>query len=112
MTLGQKQELFAEMLAGFILWLYDSGYKVRVGEVWRSDEMQKIYLEQGKSTVNHSRHQDKLAADLYITKDGQLLESKESLQAVGDYWEKLNIHNKWGGNYKSFVDAPHFEYLG
>lgn len=112
MTLGQKQELFAEMLAGFILWLYDSGYKVRIGEVWRPDEMQELYLGQGKSTVKHSRHQDKLAADLYITKNGVLLESKDSLQAIGDYWEKLNIHNKWGGNYKSFVDTPHFEYLG
>lgn len=112
MTLGQKQEHFSEMLAGFILWLYDNGYKVRIGEVWRPDEMQKLYLEQGKSTISHSRHQDKMAADLYITFNGKLLDSKQELQFAGDKWESLDIRNKWGGNYNNFTDCPHFEYLG
>ena len=47
--------------------------------------------------------------DNYFTKNGQILEKKADLQMLGDYWESLHEKNKWGGNYKAFIDCPHFE---
>nr|WP_223154740.1 hypothetical protein [Campylobacter concisus] len=28
---------------------------------------------------------------------------------MGNYWESLNTLNRWGGNFKNFIDVPHFE---
>jgi peptidoglycan L-alanyl-D-glutamate endopeptidase CwlK len=56
-----------------------------------------------------SKHLDKLAADLNIFKGGKWLQSKEELQFAGDYWEKMTSGNTWGGNFKTFLDTPHFE---
>jgi hypothetical protein len=28
---------------------------------------------------------------------------------LGAYWESLHPKNRWGGNFKSLVDCPHFE---
>ena len=82
---------------------------IRLGEVERTQAQQEIYIKEGKSKTNNSMHLKRCAADLYIFKNGEWLQSKTQLQSIGDYWETLDKSNKWGGNFKNFIDTPHFE---
>lgn len=107
--LGKKQEQFARMLAEFITWLYSKGYTVRIGEVWRPQEMQELYFKQGKTKTLKSKHTDKTAADLAIFKDGKWLQTKDELLECGQKWCSINPDNQWGGNWK-FLDSDHFQY--
>lgn len=109
MSLGKEQESFSRDLTQLLTWLFKNGYEVRMGEVERTKEQQAIYLRTGRSKTANSMHLKRLAADLFIFKDGKWLTSKADLQAVGEYWESLDPTNRWGGNFKSFTDTPHFE---
>lgn len=109
MTLGKHQENFSKDLAILLNYLYDNNYDVRVGEAERTKEQQEIYVNQGKSKTSNSMHLKRCAIDLHIFKDNNYITSKQELQAIGDYWESLSSENKWGGNFKSFIDTPHFE---
>lgn len=108
---GQKQELFSKMLCEFIGWLYANGYSVRIGEVWRPQEMQDLYLKTGKTKAKYSKHQDKIAADLHIFKGDHWLQTKQELSEIGKHWESIHEDNRWGGNF-TFVDTPHYEFNG
>lgn len=105
MKLGQHQEAFSRDLVQLLMKAFELGYEVRMGEVQRPVEMQKIYVETGKSKTMLSEHLNKCAADLHFFKDGVLSYPKE----LGDYWESLNKLNQWGGNWKSFKDLPHMQ---
>ena len=109
MTLGQNQEKFAEDLAKLLNYLIKNNYQIRIGEVERTQAQQQIYIKEGKSKTLNSMHLKRCAADLHIFKDNEWLQSKQELQEIGDYWESLDINNKWGGNFKMFIDTPHFE---
>ena len=73
MTLGENQEAFARDLALLIQYALSRGYGVRIGEVERPIEMQRLYMETGRSKTMNSMHLKKCAADLHFTKDGVLL---------------------------------------
>lgn len=111
MKLSDKQAIFLKQAALLILYAEAKGWKVTSGELWRPNEMQEIYLKQGKTTVKYSKHQKKLAIDLnfFRPSDKKLTYKKEELQEIGDFWESLDSKNSWGGNWKSFIDTPHFE---
>lgn len=109
MKLGEKQEIFTLNMARLILYAEQNGYKARARELQRTKSQQEEYYKQGKSKTMKSNHLNSTAVDIYFTKNGVLLEKKEELQFLGDYWESLNDKNKWGGNYKTFIDCPHFE---
>lgn len=109
MTLGQNQEKFTEDLAKLLNYLIKNNYQIRIGEVERTQAQQQIYIKEGKSKTLNSMHLKRCAADLHIFKDNERLQSKQELQEIGDYWESLDINNKWGGNFKMFIDTPHFE---
>lgn len=105
MKLGQHQEKFALHLSMLIQEAHFRGYKVRIGEVQRTREQQKLYVEQGKSKTMNSMHLKKCAADLHFQKDGQIVYPKK----LGDFWESLDPLNQWGGNWTRFKDKPHFQ---
>lgn len=109
MTLGQKQEVFTHNIAMLILKAEELGFKCRGREWQRTIEQQERYVAEGKSKTMKSKHLDCIAVDMYFTKEGKLIQDKAGLQALGDYWESLNASNSWGGNWKSFLDCPHFE---
>ena len=109
MTLGQNQEKFTQDLVKLLNYLIDNGYTIRLGEVERTQTQQEIYIKEGKSKTYNSMHLKRCAADLHIFKSGEWLQSKTQLQSIGDYWESLDQSNKWGGNFKTFLDTPHFE---
>lgn len=115
MSLGSKQKVFTKNVVKLIDFAHSLGFDITLGEATRRQMVQDHYLKTGKSTVKYSQHQKKLAIDLnffysgkYITGDN----AKGILQVVGDYWESLHDDNVWGGNWKTFVDTPHFEMRG
>lgn len=109
MTLGKHQEAFSKDLNKLLTYLHDNGYNVRCGELQRTKEQQELYIKQGRSKTYNSYHLKRLAIDIFIFKNDVWLNSKDDLQVIGNFWEQLNPLNKWGGNFKSFIDTPHFE---
>lgn len=109
MSLWVEQVAFGQDLFKLLNYINQLGYAWVLGEVQRPVEMQKIYVETGRSKTMLSDHLHKTAADIHIfTLEGELvLDSR--LQPLGDYWQSLNPKNRWGGNWSSFKDMPHFE---
>lgn len=108
MKLGDYQEIFSLNVARLLLYAEGLGLRPRLRECQRTIEQQQLYIEQGRSWTKNSAHLDSLAIDIYFTKDSKLVESKEELQPIGNYWESLYDKNQWGGNWQK-VDCPHFE---
>ena len=105
MTLGQSQEKFASDLCALMAFAISKGYGIRIGEVERTVEQQKLYVQTGRSKTMNSNHLRKCAADLHFTRDGVLCYPEE----IGRYWESLDPKNSAGMFWKSFKDSPHFE---
>jgi hypothetical protein len=105
LTLGQHQEAFSRDLVKLLAKAFELGYEARMGEVQRTVEQQKIYVQTGRSQTMNSMHLNKTAADIFFTLKGVLVYPQE----LGDFWESLSKENRWGGNWKTFKDKPHFE---
>jgi peptidoglycan L-alanyl-D-glutamate endopeptidase CwlK len=110
-SLGIRKEQVEFLLdvVKLITFVHESGLEVTGGELHRTQEQQEIYFKTGRSKTMNSNHLKRLAIDLFIFRKGELILSKPKLQFIGDFWEKLNQKNRWGGNYKTFQDTPHFE---
>lgn len=91
-ALGKKQEKFTRMLADLIIFAYDKGYKIRMGDVYAS-----------RGHMELSLHYIKLAADLNLFKDGKYLTETEDHRELGEYWESKG--GSWGGR---FQDGGHY----
>lgn len=87
----------------------ERGFVVTAGELLRPVEMQKLYVQIGRSKTMNSNHLRKLAGDLNFFLNGVYYLDKAGLEPVGKYWESLHPANRWGGNFKTFKDVPHFE---
>lgn len=109
MTLGEHQEIFSENVGKLITYAVGWNLGVRLRELQRTEFQQAEYVRTGKSKTNNSLHLSCLAIDIYFTRADKIIEGKDELQSVGAYWESLHPQNKWGGNFKSFLDCPHFE---
>lgn len=109
MTKVEQQTAFLKDFANLILKAEEFSLTVTAGELQRTQEQQDLYWKTGKTKVKHSIHQDRMAGDLNFFKNGILTYEKEDIQPLGDYWESLSPQNKWGGNWKTFIDTPHFQ---
>lgn len=109
MSMFDEQDKFLSDVARLIHKAHEMGFKISAGEMWRTPEQQKIYVSTGRSKTMFSKHLDRLAFDLNFLKDGKLCGDKATLQPLGDWWESLDPKNRWGGNFKSILDCPHFE---
>ena len=122
--MSKLMEAQAEFLLNFcslVDFATAQGFTVTAGELLRPVEMQKIYVETGRSKTMNSKHLQKLAGDLNFflpSAEGKLVYicSVHQLEPLGRYWESLNPKNRWGGNFDmdwsredNFKDAPHFE---
>ena len=92
MTLRQKQSKFAKMVALLILFAYELGYELTIGDVWAREGHMKGSL-----------HYNKLAIDLNLFKEGRYLSSTEAHRPLGEFWE--SIGGSWGGH---FDDGNHY----
>ena len=110
MSLSDQQFAFMKDVCLLLQFVINKGWKVTGGELDRTVEQQKLYVESGKSKTMQSLHLDRLAIDLnFFSPEGNLTYKKEELQFIGDFWESLSPQNEWGGNWTSFIDTPHFQ---
>ena len=113
--LSDKQKLFARNIHKLEAFIFKLGFEITYGEATRHQIVQDLYLKEGKTTAKYSQHQKKLARDYNFFYAGKYItgkNAKKMLQVVGDYWESLHPDNRWGGNWTTFVDTPHFEMRG
>lgn len=113
MTLGQKQRLFSRLIAELILWAYEEGYQVSLGDAYRDP---RVHGEMGeKRGYGHpwSNHKRRLAVDLNLFDDidgdgdEDFLQDTESHRALGLKWESMHPLCRWGGR---FGDGNHYSF--
>ena len=77
----------------------------------RHIDRQRQLLKEGKSTTLNSRHITGHAVDMVPWPvDWEDLDRFETIaEAMKDAAEELDISIVWGGDWKSFYDAPHVE---
>lgn len=100
MTLGQKQRLFARMVALLILKAYELGYEITFA--WAYDPPES---NSGRSPG--SLHRERLAIDLNLFKDGRYLDTTEAHLPLGEWWEQQHSLARWGGRFKK-PDGNHY----
>lgn len=109
MSLVSEQSAFLLDATRLIQRATELGFVVTGGELWRTPEQQQIYVKTGRSKTLASNHLRRLAIDLNFFRDGKLVYEKATLAPLGGFWEGLNPQNRWGGNFRSIKDVPHFE---
>ena len=93
MTLGEKQLAFSKALAQLILYAYEQGYEISMGDVWAKTGHK----------VN-SNHYVRLAADLNLFKNGVYLTDGTGHDILHDYWDTL------GGAKRIDRDLNHYSF--
>ena len=108
---GQSDEQwkFLQDYAKLIEYAKDKGYKLTAGELYRTMYQQRYYVTHGLSWTYNSKHLRRKAGDLNLFIDGRYRTSCTDYEALGSYWESLDVKNKWGGHWHSTKDCPHFE---
>lgn len=109
MSLVAEQAAFLQDVCKLISYATTQGWVVTGGELYRTVEQQQIHFKAGRSKTMNSVHMKRCAIDLNFFKDGKLVWSKAQIAPLGAYWESLHPKNRWGGNFRSLVDVPHFE---
>jgi len=104
LTLGQKQELLAELLPRLIDYALSLGYRIRLGEAERPEVTAKAYAAAGKG-ISNSLHRDRLAIDLHLFRDGRYLDKTEDHLPLVEHGENLHPLCRWGGR---FGDGNHY----
>jgi hypothetical protein len=99
-SLRQKQERFTLQLAILVLALAGRGYRARLREVWRTPEQAKLNAAKGLG-ISNSLHLDALAADVYLSRDGQSLpETRQAYADMGELWKSMGSDHRWGGDFR------------
>src|SRR3989304_288477 len=97
MGLRDEQAAFLLDMGRLVAHATREGFQVTGGELYRTIEQQRIYVDTGRSMTMNGRHLDRRACDLNFFKDGVLIQTQEELQSIGTFWEALAPdHNKWG----------------
>ena len=117
MLLSEKQKIFTFNIHKLIEFAFLNHFELTFGEVYRTQEQQRIYFNSGRSKTMNSRHLQRLAVDFNIFKAGVLLNASKDIQQLGEYWITLNTDNVWGGDWdrdhsiadETFLDPYHFE---
>lgn len=107
LNLRQKQSLFAQLQAELILYAISLGYEVTCGEYWRS-EHEATRLAAAGSGIRRSLHQDRLACDLNLFKNGVWLTATEDHRVLGEWWVRRHPLCRWGGYFHIRPDGNHY----
>lgn len=92
-----------------------SDYDFMVVEGMRTIEAQKKYVAEGKSKTMNSYHLTGHAVDLAPLENGSIDWSNKKGQfdsvaeAMKQAAKEMRVAVEWGGDWKSFVDKPHFQ---
>lgn len=106
-TLLEKQQTFVLLLSHLIEFAYREGYRLTLGEAWRTPEQAK-WDSDHHIGIKNSLHILRLAIDLNLFKDNKWLTDPKEFEPLGKYWESLSTPDfkcAWGGH---FNDANHF----
>jgi len=103
LTLGETQRKFSKMIAELILWAYDQGYEITLGDAFRDPRAHGKWGENISYGRAKSCHKLKLAVDLNLFKDGEYLSKTEDHAVLGMKWEAMG--GSWGGR---FDDGNHY----
>ena len=87
---------FTRALALLIIFAYDGGYTISLGDAWATE-----------GHTEHSCHYQRLAVDLNLFKDGVYLKKTEDHAVLGKYWKEQG--GVWGGDFKS-SDGNHYSW--
>jgi hypothetical protein len=107
MTLLEKQHTFSLNVAKLILWAYEKGYKITLGEAERPEQLQALYVKSGKSKTMKSGHLKRLAIDLNLFSEGKYKTDMQAHEPLHEYWESLHPDNAKAISW----DANHYEML-
>ncbi|WP_432408580.1 M15 family metallopeptidase [Wukongibacter sp. M2B1] len=98
----------------------ENGIEIIVTETFRSNERQQQLYNQGRITPGNivtnakpgnSIHNYGLAFDIVPVENGKALwERYDLFKKVGEIGVSLGL--EWGGNWRSFKDYPHFQWMG
>lgn len=109
MGLGDKQRLFMKLIAKLIIFAYEEGYMLSLGDGYRDP---RVFGEVGEKEGygrSNSLHKQRLAIDLNLFEqvNGSWLYLKETNDhlLLGEYWESLHELCSWGGR---FNDGNHY----
>ena len=87
----------------------------KVLEGIRTPERQKELLARKVTQTLKSKHLTGDAVDLGALKNGQITWDKESYAVIAKAMKQaaaeLKVNIRWGGDFKSFFDGPHFELI-
>jgi len=114
MSLVEEQDLFLQHVAKLIDKAQELNLVISGGEMFRTIEQQKAHIKAGRSKTMNSQHLKRLAIDLnfFVREPSgklKLTYDHEAVRQLGVFWERLDDANRWGGNWNSFKDTPHFE---
>jgi hypothetical protein len=96
MSLRKKQSEFARKVPLLILYAYELGYEVTLGDAWATT-----------GHIDNSFHYKRLAIDLNLFKDGKYLTKTSDHLILGEFWE--SIGGTWGGRFKR-KDGNHYSW--
>lgn len=86
-----------------------------ITEGLRTKERQEQLVAEGKSQTLNSKHLRGMAVDVVAYVDGKVSWDKQHYQKIAEAFkqaaDELNVSIRWGGNFKSFFDGPHFELI-
>lgn len=86
-----------------------------ITEGLRSKERQAKLVAEGKSQTLKGKHLFGLAVDVAAYVDGKVSWDKQHYITISNAFkqaaEELNTPIRWGGDFKSFFDGPHFELI-
>ena len=106
--LVDRQNMFAFNVAKLINYAIDCGYKVSLGEAFRTQEQAALYAKSGIGIVN-SQHCKRLAIDLNLFDEhNNYLTDASHYEKLGIYWESLSGFNRAGYKFPK-GDANHYE---
>ena len=106
MTLREQQSLFVQLVANLINWTYENGYELTFSEAYRSPQEAALNAQSGVGIAN-SLHTQRLAIDLNLFRDDELLSTVADYKPLGDFWKSQSSLARWGGDFAS-PDADHF----
>lgn len=100
------QDLFNAAIA-------DSPYDFSITCGLRTVEEQRVLVATGKSRTMKSKHLTGDAVDIAVFVDGKITWDLKYYKAVAAHIKKvaikMGIKIEWGGDWKSFIDGPHFQ---
>ena len=114
MKLGEKQRLFARLIAQLISWAYVQGYELSLGDAYRDPRLHGALGEKKGYGHASSCHKLRLALDLNLyvdsapgVDDDVYQTSTEAHAALGAKWKSMHPLARWGGD---FNDGNHYSF--